>query len=115
MKDDDDSLMFMISLNGCRRYDVYDVMMMIDWCDDEMVMSQYIDALCRRWRWSCQTESLEDETFCDTVWHYHETLWKVSQRMDKRMKRYSNFHDLTVLYSGSDTGVLFKFQMRTVA
>jgi len=30
MKDDDDSLMFMISLNGCRRYDVYDVMMMID-------------------------------------------------------------------------------------
>jgi len=31
------------------------------------------------------------------------------------MKRYSNFNDLTVLYSGSGSVVSFKFQMRTVA
>jgi hypothetical protein len=31
------------------------------------------------------------------------------------MKRYSNVGDLTVLYSGDDTSVLFKVQMRTIA
>jgi len=85
MKDDVGSLMMMMSSKRCRWYDVYAVTMKTCWWDDDMVMSHCIDALCRRWYWSGETKSPDDETFCGTVYHYHEALYKVSRRTDQRM------------------------------
>jgi len=59
--------MMLISLKCCRWYDVYAATTKGLWWEDEVVMSQYADARCRRWCWCCRTESPEDETLCDTV------------------------------------------------